>query len=371
MTIKKLLQSEKSKSTVLLLSSLLLALLLCEGMVRFLGLPKKELKQFLQDMPGKVRLDCYSSQPADTVPLNFRKIANAKNILHKIAPNMADFVIKNTPYCIKYDQKRRLDGTAPQLSKSIVLLGDSFTFGEGLSFRHTLGAMLAKHYPDLNFKNHGYPGNNIKDIQENISTLLRKNWFKNIQHFLYFYNLNDVLETRRLMKRRRTIINDFQNIQYYGLSREIINGNPNPLEYSKLFMWLRRRFLMLGDTKKTVQLYLDAYFSKENAHKLKETFHGIKEIDMKLKSKKKRFTLLIYPLLYKAKGVYPFQKIHKKLLNFCKEQGIHCVDILPAFAGYPSLRNFIVHPIDFHPNSKANRIVTNYIKRKNILSGSR
>ena len=79
------------------------------------------------------------------------------------------------------------------------------------------------------------------------------------------------------------------------------------------------------------------------------------------RSGKELYTIL-YPLLHKdLLGNYPFKPIHEKLMGFCAERGLKCIDALPAFESHRSMKPFIVHEVDYHPNGAANRVVSKFL----------
>ena len=53
---------------------------------------------------------------------------------------------------------------------------------------------------------------------------------------------------------------------------------------------------------------------------------------------------------------YPFAKMHALVVGFCKQEGIACLDLLPALAGEPQ-ETLWVSPADMHPNEHAQVLV--------------
>lgn len=79
--------------------------------------------------------------------------------------------------------------------------------------------------------------------------------------------------------------------------------------------------------------------------------------------------IIIYPLFYKdVFGKYPFIPLHSFLKKACEERGILCIDAYPAFDKYYSLAKFTVHPIDFHPNGAANRLIVEYLANQKAFN---
>lgn len=65
-----------------------------------------------------------------------------------------------------------------------------------------------------------------------------------------------------------------------------------------------------------------------------------------------RLIVAIWPVLWELDERYPFIDIHRMISAFCAEQGIECVDLLETFSGVDA-SSLWVHPTDHHPNSAA------------------
>ena len=70
--------------------------------------------------------------------------------------------------------------------------------------------------------------------------------------------------------------------------------------------------------------------------------------------------LLIYPVLFGLEADCPFAGIHRTIADFARDEGIRCIDLLPALAGR-SARDLTVHPADPHPNAATQALVARHV----------
>jgi len=368
--MREVLKSETFGRIVLVGASVLFALFVCEVVIRVLGYPRKEVKVNLQEFKTERFANCYSSQTSNPLPLDLRESHQAERFFKhfKMELEQAQFVIAQTPFCIEYDLLGRKRGFSPKRDKIIVTVGDSFTFGEGIRKENTLAGLLEKSLPLYNVRNYGASNTNLLDIEGVLRGCFYTNWISKVKHVLYFYNLNDIPITKALKKKQKKLVLDFQNIRFDGPFAPKKKRYKGFWSFSKLFLWVQRRLLVRREATSSVKLYRDMYFSKENQKNLQKAYDSLTRMHKAVTKAGKTFTILLYPLLYKSKGIYPFAKIHQKMLFFCKKKGFRCIDLMPAFKEHPSLRKFVVHSIDFHPNGDANRLVIDYLKKNKLLS---
>ncbi len=73
-----------------------------------------------------------------------------------------------------------------------------------------------------------------------------------------------------------------------------------------------------------------------------------------------RFGVVIFPFMYQLEEDYPFRSLHSKVSRHCETNAIPVLDLLPAFTGrrYEALW---VHPTDQHPNEIGHRIAAEAI----------
>lgn len=71
-----------------------------------------------------------------------------------------------------------------------------------------------------------------------------------------------------------------------------------------------------------------------------------------------RAAVVVWPLLQGTGDgqFYPFTRLHGLVVEFCKAEGLPCLDLLPTLRGQPA-ESLWVSPADMHPNERAQLLV--------------
>lgn len=273
--------------------------------------------------------NCYPSDPSGRLPLKEINPADGKYW-----------------YCVIYDKKQRRQGYNPERKRQMALVGDSFTFGEGVPETDTLGYLLNNQYRQINFQNMGKAGANIGDITKICQEIAESG--HEVDEVIYFYNINDVRMSKIVSVKQKSVT-DFQNV--IGLNDDIGNHPLTKfLSKSALFSLTRKEWIMQRDSYFTIRNYKDMYLSESNRQEFLSTMDEIQSINDMLARRGISFRMVIYPLLHKDMlGRYPFESIHAAVIRACNERGIKCLDGYGAFKDDYSLKKFAVHPLDYHP----------------------
>lgn len=288
-------------------------------------------------------LNCYTSNPAGYFPFKVQVPASF------VFPDAGEGSSSLDVYCLPYACQKRRDGFFAGRKKDVFLVGDSFTFGEGVKDEDTLGYLLGEKFKDYNFKNFGETGSDVHAVNEQFKKLCAS-IRPAPQNIIYFYNLNDALMSPDTAAGQRSIM-DFENLEMRP-----------PAPTIKLFGLIKKAMVINRETSLSIQNYRDVYFSPRNTASLRRGLGELQAMHGLAKQDGIKFTVVIYPLLYKDfLGRYPFLKIHDLLMGFCEENHINCIDGYNAFKDSYSLAPFTVHPVDFHPNGKANRRLVDYL----------
>ncbi|MBT3584039.1 MAG: SGNH/GDSL hydrolase family protein [Halobacteriovoraceae bacterium] len=286
---------------------------------------------------------CYSS-PGHSALQNYKKI---------IPPDLWDQKILKHPHCLIYDQQKRMRGGHPKALKQVLLVGDSFTFGEGVSFEESLGQQLARSNSDTNFMNFAYPGASIYQVARKILPLLKDAPF---QRVLYFYNLNDLFPQSHPFS-KGVDWNTQQQLPWPRISKD------SPLlkqTFSELLKLLINSYNKGATTHNSIALYRQHYLD-EVSPLYQKLFEKLETINQRVLGAGKKFELVIYPHLHRDFwGAYPFQKIHQKILVDCRRRNLNCLDGQRAF-GQQQMAQLTVHPADQHPNGQANQLMAKFL----------
>ena len=267
--------------------------------------------------------------------------------------------LTKTPFCVVQNIQKRREGYNPERKHESIIVGDSFAYGEGVKDEDTLAYLLNLRFDGINFRNFANPFQDIDDIYNQLIGI--SNNSNNNKNIIYFYNLNDALLSDELRLQQKFII-DFQNIRFKNIYKNYPEAITSLLSRSKIINLIGKTIILQIESKHTIDYYLDMYFDSSNEKEFNQTIKQMVSANNILKSKNISFQVIIYPLFYKnLLGKYPFIRIHNHLLDICKENNISCIDLYPVFGKYYSLKKFIVHPLDYHPNGLANKLVVDYL----------
>ena len=285
---------------------------------------------------------------------------------HRYFPvRLIDPTTQEPLYCVFYDYHRRRAGYFPQRPHQIAIIGDSFGLGESLKEEDTLGYLLGEKFTDYNFQNFSFSGADINYVYRKVFAITQAG--ENIKAIIYFYNLNDLLASPEL-KKEQDVLFDMQNIRWGRLaSRPLPFGRF--LSASTIFRLLRKRLILHQVSRSTIQNYRDMYFGPRNRILRQRSTAFLKAMNDLAEERDIEFFVVVYPLFYKdILGRYPFEDIHSFLMDACAENQITCFDTYKLFKEYYSLKKFIVHPIDYHPNRLANQMIVDFLaEQENFL----
>ena len=224
-------------------------------------------------------------------------------------------------------------------TQRLLVLGDSFTFGEGVRFEDTfarrLEGLLDEGDGPVEVLNLGVSG---WATRHEILYLEREGLAFGPDLVLVVYVLNDAQYRARL-----NLWNDFREAW----------TPPAGLRGSYLASWVYARIgrHVLG------QRYVEDTLAQA------ERERGQLRRALGLLAKGKglaagagaRFAVAIFPFLYRLDDGYPFAALHREVAAACRERGIPVLDLFPAFRGQ-SYAELWVHPSDQHPNERAHAI---------------
>jgi len=68
-----------------------------------------------------------------------------------------------------------------------------------------------------------------------------------------------------------------------------------------------------------------------------------------------RYIVFIYPFMYELSDHHPFTQLHGMVADYCRTHGIEVIDLLPDYMGLKATALW-VHPSDPHPNAAGHRV---------------
>jgi lysophospholipase L1-like esterase len=242
----------------------------------------------------------------------------------------------------------------PEGGLRLMLLGDSFTFGEGVRLEDTfavqLQGQLREERPELEVLNLGVSSWNTQD------------------EYIYLNRLGHKFEPDLV-------------VVVFVLNDAAYSGG--------LDLWedFRKRYEAIGLLKRS---YLASYVYSAVAREISgrryvESLVGsaldeptlwkiglgmLSRMDGISQKLGARFAVVIFPFMYQLDHRYPFAPLHELVRKHCESEGIPVLDLLEAFRGQDYL-DLWVHPSDQHPNeighAIAARAMADFVQSKHLL----
>jgi hypothetical protein len=337
--------------------SVLLAAALGETGLRLAGFAPERFTAVgrMADAHWTMLLDCYPTNPRGYFDIDLRTAANRLRY-HHIAPLRYDLMARRAPWAVesRYNALRFRDqpfGPKRPGVRRVMVLGDSFTEGEGVKEEDTTVRLLERlldqwepgRWEVFNCGRRGADFPALSDILDSILPY-------EPDLVLYAMTLNDPVQSPEFHARQRYIDD-------WILDR----GDPRDDASPAFRIWDSRLLAFAGERvtawqvgRQTTRWYLEMYDAPNRAG-WEQTEAAIRDMDRRVRQRGGRLLLTLWPLLVGLDGTYPFAPIHETIRASCLRAGIPEHDLLAAFRGQPSAR-FWVHPADRHPNEVAHRL---------------
>ncbi len=338
-------------------ASLLVVLLLVEAALRLAGVaPTSELAtRRIFDGRWTLLLDCFPSNPRGYFPIDLR-LPEHDARYRRLAPNRFDAIQRFHPWAVefRYNALRFRDaplGPKPAGRTRVMVLGDSFTEGQGVKEQDTasrvLGRLLEAEAPGrFEVRNCGRRATDFPALAQELEDILP--YEPDI--VVYALVLNDA-EQPEAFRARQEYLDD------WILDRQ----NPPDTQGPPAVSAWRSRILdvVAGRVqawrvgRETTRWYLDMWSDANPGWP--RTQEEIRVMDRRLKERGARLLVAPWPLFVGLEGRYPFAPVHDTIRRFCLAEGIAHHDTLPVFLGRRS-SDFWVHAVDRHPNELAHRL---------------
>lgn len=238
----------------------------------------------------------------------------------------------------------------------IALLGDSFTFGEGVKLEDTYGRLLETALEPrlrplavevVNLAQPGFNTVNEVDCWLEFGRLVRPDVV------LLAFSPNDVLLSRLQQDQHRELTG-----QYLRMFAEP-SGIERYLQVVRLVrLVLTRQAVDAQMRRVTVQ---DLHTPDRGGFSSWDLCtRGLTRLRDEVLAAGGRFVIVILPLLDGLDGAYPFDAIHDAVRAVGAAGGVPVIDLLPVFRGARDA-DLWVHPVDHHPNEVAHRMIADGI----------
>jgi len=346
----------QSRELALAAGSVLFVLLLLEAGLRLAGFtPERHLStRRIVDAGWTRLLDCYPSNPRGYFDIDLHLPENRARYL-QIAPRRFDAIARLHPWAVevRYNELRFRDvplGPKPPGVRRVMILGDSFTEGQGVKETDTAARVLARRLDALapgrfEVRNCGRRAINFPELYGSFEEIIA------FEPDLVVYALviNDAVQPPEF-RARRSYVDDWI-LDHETLPDE--DGMPGAMR-CRAFDFVSDRVTAWRVGRETTRWYLDMWTDKNPGWR--RTREYIREMDRRLNRQRARLLVAPWPLFVGLEGGYPFAPVHEAIDGFCLRHGIAYHDLLPVFLGHRS-SDFWVHPVDHHPNEVAHRLV--------------
>ena len=241
----------------------------------------------------------------------------------------------------------------PAGTRRVLLLGDSFTFGLGVTddaaiFANRLERDLSVDEP-VEILNGGLPGSHTHD------------WLALLDEVAPRYEPDVVVAVFFLRDGTRTpsIPGFFDRIR-----DEVARRNRESALYraSYLVRFVRDRIDRAEIGKEYTQAFRDAYFGEgEAVAEWLRARQNLVAIRDRAHERGARFGLAVFPVLVSLQGPHPFEAIHAEIARFAQQEAMPHHDLLPGFRGQPAPPLW-VSPYDQHPSPRAHAIAADSLR---------
>ena len=116
--------------------------------------------------------------------------------IHSLTPNSSGLVFSKKVYIDKNKTRVPSFEFKYDKNKDIIFIGDSVTFGNGVTEENTFVGLLRKKYKNYNFYNTAVPGHDLPNHENTLNELSR---YKKVEKIIYIFTLNDVLRDKTIV----------------------------------------------------------------------------------------------------------------------------------------------------------------------------
>ena len=305
----------------------------------------------LENADKTAAVDAYPTNPRGYFDLDLRDAATRAR-LGGLGLDVAK-ASRWTPHAVElhYNAHRCRDRDVgpnpPPGTTRILVLGDSFTEGEGVREADTFSRRLERDLRatgrDVEVLDCGRRGRDFPALWDAFGEL-EDAYHPNV--VVYAMVLNDAVQSDAFRARQK-FLNDWILDRRRMLSDDDPGGDAGGL---RLWALARERIESRRVARATTRWYLDMY-GPENADGWSATRGYLAKMRERMDG---RFLVALLPLLVKGTP-YPFAPAAAEIERACAASNVSFVDLEPAVAGIAP-ESLWVHAVDLHPNERAHAL---------------
>jgi lysophospholipase L1-like esterase len=338
---------------LLVLGSLLLSLLAAEAAFSVIPLPiGNVLNVYNRKMTAG--LDCYPSNPRGYFDLDLRDrptLARFESLGVRRVENCAQYAPHAVELRYNSLQFRDREPAPPRAGvRRVVVLGDSFTEGQGVKEEDTypriLEAALNVSGASWEVLNFGRRGADFPALENLFDEALAQD----PDVVVYGMVLNDC-ETSAAFRARHP----FVTYQLEGPRQKLVLMSEPPPFGARTALFVHRRVDQYRLDHAMRAWYTELY-GEANGEGWIRTQAAIERMRQHMALRGGRLLVATWPVLAQLDREYPFRAAHETVGKFCHTSGIAWVDLLPFVQGRAA-EDLWVHPHDPHPNALGHALV--------------
>jgi lysophospholipase L1-like esterase len=249
-----------------------------------------------------------------------------------------------------------LDQRPREAGPRVVVIGDSFTFGDGVAegdrFTDVLARRLGAAVEVVNLGVPGYASTDEVHVARRLLPKLRP------EVTVLAYCLNDPLALAEDAYQARLgfdLINISDDVlRRNDRARLVASSSP-----SRLLDAVRNHVRSRRLTHHTVAWYRSMYEGPDAPWT--RSRESVLDMARAARQNGSEFLLVILPIFVRTGGSgYPFLGVHETVSAWCEAENLPVLDTLPHFRGLDT-RRLVVHPKDLHPNAAAHEVLGDVI----------
>lgn len=245
---------------------------------------------------------------------------------------------------------REMNVSKPSGAYRIAVVGDSLTFGNGIPsdarFSELLGVALGAGFEVLNF---GHPGNNTPEETAVIRQAVRR---YSPDFILVQWFVNDVEGDSTSRPPYSTLL------RYEALHHQLQHRSAL---YTLANSWWTRR-QTLGLRAGSYADYLRTQYADPQSAGSLTSLGALRDLAGAASEQRAGIGLVLFPDTgYELGDGYPFAYLHDRVIAFCREVRLTCVDLRTDFAQVRPRESLWANRMDAHPGAHANAIAADRI----------